>query len=146
MHDIIKFRIWNNTKKRFELKAIAEYWKNKPKDGRRKYNAVPPDYYYFDFYKNKIFVEDDDGEGGIFLSEPDDELILLQYTQLNDKNNTEIFEGDIMCDGNKNWLVKRLTGGAWALDYANGSGEKFLYPINDEIEIIGNVFENPELK
>jgi uncharacterized phage protein (TIGR01671 family) len=73
------------------------------------------------------------------------ELEFLQYTGLKDKNGKEIFEGDIINDCSRGWTVKTSDNGAWLLDYANGSGEKYLYPINKHIEVIGNIYENPEL-
>lgn len=80
----------------------------------------------------------------IAISTKNDGYSIMQYTGLKDKNGKEIYEGDIL-DDNKPWVVKSSTNGAWMLDYANGSGEKYLYPIMQHLEIIGNIYENPEL-
>lgn len=97
-----------------------------------------------------------------------DKFVLMQYTELKDKNGTEIYEGDIVnciqsiapyrgkaivsyCDvyclytlNSKPW---------WDSDGDIGStmnkDSMFLhswdYEQGDKIEVIGNIFENPEL-
>ena len=74
---------------------------------------------------------------------------LMEYTGIRDKNNMEICEGDIVIyniDGTnqKKWLNKIV--------YKNGClviENEEIPPIMDEticnIEVIGNIFENPEL-
>lgn len=72
------------------------------------------------------------------------ECIVQQYTSLQDKNGKEIYEGDILHVGN-------ASGWNSLVYFENGSfrlntWELYLF-IKDGtlIEIIGNIFENPEL-
>lgn len=77
--------------------------------------------------------------------EEKDSWILQQYTGLKDRNGKEIYEGDILDYSGKPWVVQTSDNGAWILDYANGSGQCYLHPICSHLEIIGNIYENPEL-
>lgn len=68
--------------------------------------------------------------------------VLQQFTGLLDKNGKEIFEGDI-CEclydtGRKRLQVVELEYGAYLKErfYAGGMGD---------FEVIGNIFQNPEL-
>ena len=80
-----------------------------------------------------------------------DEITLMQSTGLKDKNDKEIFEGDILDYKGRKALVR------W-----HGSYASFIYRFVDELqnrntewkplylaymkcEIIGNIYENPEL-
>lgn len=85
-----------------------------------------------------------------------DDGILLQYTGLKDKNGKKIFEGDILKHiptFEANYFVKNLTGGFYLCPNNKDYGEYFasLFAGYDNknqcnsIEIIGNIYENPEL-
>ena len=80
-----------------------------------------------------------------------DNLVIMQSTGLKDKNGKEIFEGDILDYNGKKALVR------W-----HGSYASFIYRFVDELqkrnpewkplylaymkcEIIGNIYENPDL-
>ena len=71
---------------------------------------------------------------------------LMQYTGLTDKNGKEIYEGDIINlkfgELNANLVVKwdKYMG----LKYHNG-GWTSLVHVETHGEVIGNIFENPEL-
>ncbi len=81
-----------------------------------------------------------------------DKDTIMQYTGLNDKNSKEIYEGDIVRWNNKIGYIgflKQEMGYCiilkdtdFRLGHRNiGSG----YDFNADIEVIGNIYENPEL-
>ena len=96
-----------------------------------------------------------------FIAPESTAMILMQYTGLKDKNGNEIYEGDIidfsydMFVGNFNTYVAKgiviFEEGAFyvqCLENENMTKDEsyLLYTINiDTIEIIGNIYNNPEL-
>ena len=108
-----------------------------------------------------------------WVREPTDRYIIVQYTGLKDKNGKEIYTGDIVknhwYDVNGKfigglWVVKYGMHSIEGQDYYSNSGEGFYFdaqsgidddtynianlPFDEDkggIEIIGNVFENPEI-
>jgi len=82
------------------------------------------------------------------------EYLLMQYTGLKDKNNVEIFEGDIAriekCFTNG---IDTLSDHIGQIKYSNCRFmviDEFLnslcpYEYKNQIEVIGNIYENPEL-
>lgn len=99
------------------------------------------------------FINFQNGSGG-------NEYVLQQFTGLLDKNGKEIYEGDICnirryehLDKTKTWIKGEVLWGCehgWVFrsyynDNKNGDfyGTRFVEA--NGIEIIGNIFENPEL-
>ena len=98
--------------------------------------------------------------GGVIKTENNDfyqfeDIIIMQFTGLHDKNGVEIFEGDIVehFDFNSNEISKsevRILKGCFYL-VISVDGFKYDVPMmdlkDDEciLEIKGNVHENPEL-
>lgn len=106
---------------------------------------------YFDL---KVYAYDQDGEMG--QNEIDIEYMpLMQYTGLKDKNGKEIYEGDIIrwrIDDFEEWTKFQIV---WGNDYPafeinpcefeECNGLQFITSIEGECEVIGNIYENPEL-
>lgn len=69
--------------------------------------------------------------------------IIMQFTGYLDKNGAEIYEGDILLWNNNGFDCKAVIdfkGGAFML--TSKEGERF-YPYANEV--VGNIYQNPEL-
>ena len=95
------------------------------------------------------------GDGITYMVLAED-LVLMQSTGLKDKNGKEIFEGDIITNGIDVMSIKRHDTLGFYIDFkgkidfiADGADleefEEDAKEIADIIEIIGNIYENPEL-
>lgn len=96
----------------------------------------------------------------------DDDFHLMQYTGLKDKNGKEIYEGDVLSDREDGKAGVIWHGGAWKLSswtpdfhtYSIDDKGEEVWPVAWEedlqllddsplwnCEVIGNIYENPEL-
>lgn len=69
---------------------------------------------------------------------------LMQYTGLHDKDGKEIYEGDIVKYENMTGKIMFFNG-SFILSDLEETEEWELGVINEEVEIIGNIYDNPEL-
>ena len=124
---IPKFRAWDGAKKEMFKDTFTITESGQVVVVEQEFVTSPPDYVFVDY------------------------LTIMQSTGLKDKNGKEIFEGDIVVYKDREAVVK------W-----HGSYASFIYRFVDEMqervsewdplflayhhfEIIGNVYENPEL-
>ena len=92
-------------------------------------------------------------DGFAITTKPIKEIILMQSTGLEDKNGTEIYEGDIVqAVAFLKWIgiVKYDTEkAAFMLDGVNDTHTRdnyvYMSQFDDDFEILGNIYENPEL-
>jgi hypothetical protein len=109
------------------------------------------------------YSQDDGGKNGLWEHDADlrpGRMVLMQYTGLRDKNNKEIYEGDVVrMRGDIREIVFGKIGydGSWngltgfgfkdSLDSHTNDPymEMCYYDSPGEIEIIGNIYQNPEL-
>ena len=77
-------------------------------------------------------------------------VILLQFTGLKDRSGREIYEGDVISDHVGVGTVKYSDDNcAYRVSYGDGRAkwfyDYFLRGEKESIEVIGNIYENPEL-
>ncbi len=132
---ILKFRAWLNIEERYGGQEMCE-------------------------------VKGWDEEGEVMLYNAGDyrwdEVILMQYTGLKDKNGVEIYEGDIVEIKQQGSIAKYIpnnsvneivykdsafcvkeTWGIGSIEWPIIAG--LYYKASEEFEVLGNVYENPEL-
>ena len=134
MRDIIKFRAWDKElKQMFRVQALQFYGENNTVDA---------------CWTNGV---DFDGEST--LGEPElnnlHNLVLMQYTGLKDKKGVEIFEGDVLfhpLQGRRKvfYPYNERVASYGLRDIDSGFGST-LQDSHAVWEVIGNIYENPEL-
>lgn len=72
------------------------------------------------------------------------EMPLMEYTGLRDKHQVQIFDGDIVKQAGRLFRVERCTGGFECIEQHGGT---YIFSILTHMgcEVIGNLYENPEL-
>jgi hypothetical protein len=125
MNRSLKFRVWDKLEQRFILPDVG-------------YQG------HYTLSLNGRFNNLQNGSGG-------DEHVVQQFTGLRDKNKKEIYEGDIFESSNPSYKWGPVEFGEGRF-YCNLKGariftleelcEDFEYQVP---EIVGNIFENPEL-
>lgn len=94
------------------------------------YDDVPPRCYYIDTETNYYEVYSQS---------------IGQFTGLKDKSGKEIYEGDIIQEGKRLWQVGFKDGCFVGVDFKNATWDELINIGYGNIEVIGNIYENPEL-
>ncbi|MFO7195657.1 hypothetical protein B1158_11620 [Enterococcus faecium] len=85
-----------------------------------------------------------------------DKVVLMQSTEMKDKNGVEIFEGDVVAVENHPFQRKEDSGVGMEIEgnYVVGwnqhdltwcAGDLLLARLKPYVKVIGNIYENPEL-
>lgn len=125
----IKFRAWDA----FREQMIYEGWAVKFKPEREKVSGImlEPDQTP---NCERIYGEWNDSES----------IVLMQFTGLKDKNEKEIWEGDIIKNVQADVNVVNFDYGCWGYENYH-AGHLPLFGDAERSEVIGNIYENPEL-
>lgn len=78
------------------------------------------------------------------LSENSENFELMQYTGLYDSTAIEFCEGDILEDDGEYWKVEFYDGAFWVVAIGGTAVAELLID-NDYMDLVGNIYENPEL-
>jgi uncharacterized phage protein (TIGR01671 family) len=82
-------------------------------------------------------------EGLDYLRTPEN-VELMQYTGLKDKNGKEIYEGDLLSNSE---FIGQIVWDIGGFDWVKSNGvEYFIGNLKTtDIEVVGNIYENPDL-
>ncbi|WP_405152893.1 YopX family protein [Paenibacillus sp. FSL K6-0108] len=145
----IKFRAWNKQTKRLVSNDVFRDIGRELVEFAKK--SMP---------KSRVIAN---AKGGLLIANDADELVFMQFTGLQDRKNKDIYEGDIMdyftyvmcnerrkgivCFDEKQSKYKIVPFEMYELNAGNGgyTGHSFDSAICAGSEVIGNVYENPEL-
>ena len=127
----LKFRIWLKPTYEYKCEFMDRYGKKLPDLDCR--------FYTQDAFFDDTWINTDDYE----------DIIVEQYTGLKDKNGKEIYEGDIMSDHS----IVRFSDDPYEVGSCGCCVPEFWgtgfiisnYNHPDQLGVIGNVHENPEL-
>lgn len=109
----IKFRAWDKKEKEMFYEFYIRAWDGKP--------------IQMDWKGHELNLDD---------------LILMQFTGLHDKNGKEIYEGDIIEFG----IVVIFKDGAFRIDVDSTPLQEWIWKrqrSREDTEVIGNIYENP---
>ena len=115
-----KFRAWDSAKKEMFKDTFAITEIGQVVVVEQKFVTSSPDY---------VFV---------------DHLVIMQSTGLKDKNDKEIFEGDVVkCNG----LLGTIESfkAMWICSFVKYNNYQKVGFFAQEIDVVGNIYENPEL-
>lgn len=101
-------------------------------------------------YQNQTIMTDNIDQLWYLFKTVRKDAIIMQFTGLKDKNNVQIYEGDILGFGQKTKVEVKFTNGAFTIwdeplgfDFDSESG---IYQYDFKYcEVLGNIYENPEL-
>lgn len=139
----IKFRFWDKNSKKWRY----------PSDHKFGILITDNGFEYstgWDGLDNPRFGTEDEDGYQIITKEQYDEIqgsfISSQFTGLTDKNGKEIYEGDIYHQGDKNITYTVVWHDSGLIGKQNSSTSYAgIQHWQDRIEIIGNIYENPQL-
>lgn len=99
---------------------------------------------WIDFGTKRILLRDEDFEGDMLIPRHFKKIELMQFTGLKDKNGKEVWEGDKGWDINDDFYEIKFVDGCFVA-VMNGDVIVDLSEVAEDIEVIGNIYENPEL-
>ena len=117
----IKFRVWNGQQMEYDIMAGL----------------------LGAFYVQGI-DENDSASMSPFNTKYFDDTPLMQFAGLLDKKEKEIYEGDIIRKGRNKFIIEFRDGGFEMVGIGFVCVARFCSAYRD-IEVIGNIYENPEL-
>lgn len=95
-----------------------------------------------DIIDNKVLINNEEKQLRGYVKYQD--VGLMQYTGLKDKNGKEIYDGDILIDEhNEEYCEVIFECGKFVCNFETNSID--LSDISDELIVIGNIYENKEL-
>jgi uncharacterized phage protein (TIGR01671 family) len=133
-----------------EIKFRGQDMKGRWCYGSLDYNAVHNEAYIIEY----CWIDHDGVDVGEYVDRVGIETV-GQYTGLKDKNGKEIYEGDILIKKDENaagWTRVRTckvewsnNWGCWYIETTLGDGYSLSKYKGRQLEVIGNIYENPEL-